>query len=117
MRGRGVRGNPGRAEDARVTSSSIHVSLVLAATLALVGVAVAESFWRRADLEKDIGIAVVRSFIELTAIGYVINFILDQDSLWFVVALTAGGDVLFGALQARQWASRCPTPSGPAGWR
>jgi ABC-type iron transport system FetAB permease component len=45
-----------------VTSSSIHVSLGdVAATLALVGLAVAVSFWRRADLERDIGIAVVRS--------------------------------------------------------
>jgi len=55
-----------------VTSSSIHVSIAdVAATLALVGVAVAVSFWRRADLERDIGIAVVRSAVQLIAIGYV----------------------------------------------
>jgi putative ABC transport system permease protein len=96
-----------------VTSSSIHVSLGdVAATLALVGVAVAVSFWRRADLEKDIGIAVVRSFIQLTAIGYVINFIFDQDSLWFVAALIAVM-VLFGALQARQRAKQVPDAFWP----
>ena len=96
-----------------MTSSSIHVSLGdVAATLALVGVAVAVSFWRRADLEKDIGIAVVRSFIQLTAIGYVINFIFDQDSLWFVVALIAVM-VLFGALQARQRAKQVPDAFWP----
>ena len=84
-----------------MTGPSIQVSLGdVAATLALVALAVAVSFWRRADLEKDIGIAVVRSFIQLTAIGYVINFIFDQDSLWFVVALIAVM-VVFGALQAR----------------
>ena len=74
--------------------------------------AVAVSFWRRADLEKDIGIAVVRSFIQLTAIGYVINFIFDQDSLWFVVALIAVM-VLFGALQARQRAKQVPDAFWP----
>ena len=73
-----------------MTNSSIQVSVTdVLATLALIAVAVGVSFWRRADLEEDIGIAVVRSFIQLTAIGYVINFIFDQDSLWFVVALIA----------------------------
>ena len=91
-----------------MTSPSIQVSLGdVAATLALVAVAVAVSFWRRADLEEDIGIAVVRSFIQLTAIGYVINFIFDQDSLWFVVALIAVM-VVFGALQARARAKQVP---------
>ena len=96
-----------------MTSSSIQVSLGdVAATLALVAVAVAVSFWRRADLEQDIGIAVVRSFIQLTAIGYVINFIFDQDSLWFVVALIAVM-VLFGALQARARAKQVPDAFWP----
>ena len=96
-----------------MTSSSIQVTLGdVAATLALVAVAVGVSFWRRADLEEDIGIAVVRSFIQLTAIGYVINFIFDQDSLWFVVALIAVM-VVFGALQARARAKQVPDAFWP----
>lgn len=96
-----------------MTSSSIQVSIGdVAATLALVAVAVAVSFWRRADLERDIGIAVVRSAIQLTAIGYVINFIFDQDTLWFVFALIAVM-VVFGALQARTRARRVPHPFWP----
>jgi putative ABC transport system permease protein len=96
-----------------VTSSSIHVSIAdVAATLALVGIAVAVSFWRRADLERDIGIAVVRSAVQLIAIGYVINFIFDQDSLWFVAALLAVM-VVFGALQARSRAKRVPDAFWP----
>jgi len=96
-----------------MTSSSIHVSIAdVAATLALVGVAVAVSFWRRADLERDIGIAVVRSAVQLIAIGYVINFIFDQDSLWFVAALLAVM-VVFGALQARSRAKRVPDAFWP----
>src|ERR671935_3186692 len=95
------------------TSPSIQVSVGdVAATLALVAIAVAVSFWRRAELEEDIGIAVVRSFVQLTAIGYVINFIFDQDSLWFVVALIAVM-VVFGALQARARAKHVPHALGP----
>lgn len=94
-------------------SSSIHVSLgEVAATLVLVGMAVAVSFWRKADLEKDIGIAIVRSAIQLTAIGYVIKFIFDQDSLWFVFLLI-GIMVVFGALTARQRAKLVPNAFWP----
>jgi putative ABC transport system permease protein len=96
-----------------VTSSSIQVSLGdVAATLALVGVAAAVSLWRRADLEEDIAVAVVRSFVQLTAIGYVITFIFDQNSLWFVIALIAVM-VVFGAVQARARAKRVPDAFWP----
>jgi putative ABC transport system permease protein len=89
-------------------SSSIDVSLgQVAASLVLVGLAAALSFWRRADLEEDIGIAVVRSVIQLTAIGYVIQAIFDEDSLALVFALIAVM-VVFGAIQARQRAKRVP---------
>ncbi len=89
-------------------NTSIHVTLgEVAATLVLVGLAVAVSFWRKADLEKDIGIAVVRSAIQLTAIGYVIKFIFDQDSLWFVFLLI-GIMVVFGAFTAQQRAKLVP---------
>src|SRR5207244_13008936 len=55
---------------------------------------------------------VVRSFIQLPAIGDVINFIFDQDSLWFVFALIAVM-VLFGALQARARAKQVPNAFWP----
>ncbi len=91
-----------------MTSSSIQVTLgEVAATLVLVAIAAAVSLWRRADLEEDIAIAVVRSFVQLTAIGYVIDFIFDQDSLWFSLALIAVM-VVFGALQARARARQVP---------
>jgi putative ABC transport system permease protein len=79
----------------------------LAASLVLVGVAIAVSVWQKADLEEDIAVAVGRSFIQLTAIGFVINFIFDQDQLVFVVALIAVM-VLFGALTARSRARSVP---------
>ena len=94
-------------------TSSIDVSLgEVAGSLALVAVAIAVSLWRRTDLEKDIGIAVVRSFIQLTAIGFVIQIIFDEDSLLLVSALIALM-VLFGALTARSRARKVPRAFGP----
>lgn len=89
-------------------STSIQVSLgEVAASLALVVLAAAISAWRRADLERDIGVATVRSFVQLTAIGYAIELIFDADTLWLVFALLAVM-VLFGALTARGRARRVP---------
>jgi putative ABC transport system permease protein len=88
--------------------AAIEVSLgQVAATLVLVAVAVAVSFWQRADLERDIAVAVIRSFVQLIAIGYVIKLIFDEDNLAFVAALLVVM-VLFGAVTARGRARRVP---------
>lgn len=58
-------------------------------TLGLVAVAVALSLYGKLDLERDIGVAIVRSFVQLAAIGYVINFIFGLDSLGYVALLLA----------------------------
>jgi putative ABC transport system permease protein len=89
-------------------STSIHVSLgQVAAALALVALAAAISFWRRADLEGDIAIATVRSFVQLTAIGYAIELIFEADTIWLVLGLLSAM-VLFGAFTARSRAKRVP---------
>jgi putative ABC transport system permease protein len=94
-------------------SPGIHVTLPeLAATLALVALAVGVSIWQKTDLEEDIVVAVGRSFVQLTAIGFVINFIFDQDRLVFVITLIAGM-VLFGALTARHRARAVPRAFAP----
>jgi putative ABC transport system permease protein len=81
-------------------SSTISITLgEVAASLVLIGLAIAVSFWRRAELEQDIAVAVFRSFIQLTAVGYVIQAIFDTDSLWLVAALLAGM-VAFGTWTA-----------------
>jgi putative ABC transport system permease protein len=93
--------------------STISISLgEVAASLALIAVAVAVSFWRRAELEQDIALAVLRSFLQLTAIGYVIQAIFDTDSLWLVVALLAGM-VGFGTWTARGRAKAVPGAAAP----
>lgn len=89
-------------------SVGIDVSLVqVLAALGLVAVAAGIAAWRQTDLERDIGIAVVRSFIQLTAIGYVIQLIFDADNLLFVFVLIAVM-VAFGAYTARARARKVP---------
>jgi putative ABC transport system permease protein len=88
--------------------TGIDVSLgEVAASLALVAIAIGVSLWWRTELEDDIGIAVIRSLIQLVAIGYVIQAIFDEDSLWLVFGLIAVM-VVFGAFTARQRAKRVP---------
>ena len=70
-------GRGGWSRERRSTSRSGEV----AASLVLVAIAVAVSRWRRAELEDDIAVAVLRSFVQLTAVGYVIQAIFDSDSL------------------------------------
>jgi putative ABC transport system permease protein len=93
--------------------TSTHVSLgQLAGALVLVAIAIAVSFWRRAELEEDIAVAIARSFIQLTAIGYVIKLIFDADNVGFVVLLLAGM-VLFGTFTATRRARKVPHPFWP----
>ncbi|MFC1960347.1 ABC transporter permease [Chloroflexota bacterium] len=57
----------------------------VALALVFVFIAAGVSRWQKADLEKDILWATVRSFIQLIAIGYVLQFIFDQDNPWWTV--------------------------------
>ncbi len=94
-------------------SSSIDVTVgEVAAALVLVAVAVAISRWRGAGLEADIGIAVVRSFVQLTAVGFVIAAIFDEDTLLLVVVLLSVM-VGFGAFTARARARHVPDALRP----
>ena len=84
----------------------------VAASLALVALAAAVSLWRRAELEADLALAVLRSFLQLTAVGYVIQAIFDSDSLW-LVALLLAVMVGFGSATARSRARGVPNALGP----
>ncbi|HSD25434.1 MAG TPA: iron export ABC transporter permease subunit FetB [Solirubrobacterales bacterium] len=96
-----------------LAAASIHVTVgEVAAALALVAVAAIASRSWHAGLEEDIGIAVVRSLIQLTAIGYVITLIFDQDSFLLVLALLTVM-VVFGAFTARQRAKGVPDSFWP----
>jgi putative ABC transport system permease protein len=91
-----------------MSRSTVDITLgEVAATLALVALAAAVSFWRRAELEGDLSVAVLRSFLQLTAVGYVINAIFDSDSLW-LVALLLAAMVAFGSATASRRARNVP---------
>jgi len=55
--------------------------------LALIVAALVISRWQRADLEKDLVIASVRGFVQLIAIGYLLELIFNQDSPFWTTAL------------------------------
>jgi putative ABC transport system permease protein len=96
-----------------VAQSTIDVSLgEVGAALALVVIAIVASRSWHAGLEEDIGIAVVRSFIQLTAIGYVITLIFDEDAFILVLALLAVM-VGFGAFTATHRAQGVPAAFWP----
>lgn len=89
-------------------SSPLDVTLgELGAALGLVAVALALAAWERTRLEGQIAIAALRAFVQLTAVGLVITFIFDQDTLLLVVVLLAAMTVV-GALTARRRAARVP---------
>src|SRR5215208_6338948 len=77
--------SPGRASEAVHLREVVRVEGLQTVgsgllTLGLVAVAVVLSLYQRLGLEKDIGVAVVRSFLQLAAIGYVIDDIAEQRS-------------------------------------
>lgn len=93
--------------------SSVDVTLgEVAAALVLVAVAVAVSRWQRTDLERDMGLAVLRSFLQLSAVGYVIQAIFDSESIWLVLLLLTVM-VAVGSATARRRAHAVPGALGP----
>jgi putative ABC transport system permease protein len=59
----------------------------VALAVLLVGVAIVVSRLRGVGLERDMGIATVRSFVQLLAIGYVLEFIFKGHGAFTVVVL------------------------------
>jgi putative ABC transport system permease protein len=89
-----------------VSGANVSLGQVAAAT-ALVAVAVGISMWERAHLEGDIALAAVRAFVQLTAIGFVIDAIFESDRLIWVFVLVAVM-VVVGAFTARHRARAVP---------
>lgn len=78
----------------------------LAASLALVGVAVVLSYWRRLDLERSILWASLRAAAQLLLVGLALDFVLERPLAWswaWVVAM-----VFFAADVVRRRAPEVP---------
>ena len=56
-------------------------------SVTFVVIAIIVSRWQKADLEKDLTIATVRSFVQLILIGYALEFIFQQDNTLWTLAL------------------------------
>jgi putative ABC transport system permease protein len=59
----------------------------VALALVLVAVALAVSWWRRVGLESDLAVATFRSFVQLLAIGYILDFVFRGHGALTVVVL------------------------------
>ena len=57
----------------------------VAGSLALVGIAVLLSLWRGVRIEQEIGWAVLRAFVQLVALGFVIKQIFEARNIAWVV--------------------------------
>ena len=57
--------------------------------LVLVGLAMGISRWQRLGLEKDMLVAVVRAFVQLTAIGFALEFIFSRESPFWIILVVA----------------------------
>jgi len=66
--------------------SVIHIPFWgLLAAASLVAIAAFISFFLKLKLEKDMAIATVRAFIQLMAVGYLLNWIFDLNK-WYLVS-------------------------------
>ncbi len=68
-------------------SDVIHISLLeLMAAAALVAIAAIISYFLRLKMEKDILIATARAFIQLMAVGYILDWIFNLNKWYLVTA-------------------------------
>jgi putative ABC transport system permease protein len=80
---------------------------ILAAALVLVAVALLLSWWQRLDVERDIGLACIRAFVQLMAIGYVIHLLLKTDHPLYV-AVTVAAMLVFAVITSARRARGLP---------
>jgi putative ABC transport system permease protein len=76
----------------------------VALALLLVAIAAAISWWRKVGLEQDIGIATVRAFVQLLAVGYVLDFVFhgNGELTPLVLAVMIGTATLTSGRRGRQ---------------
>ena len=71
-------------------------------SIAFIVVAAAVSRWQESDLEKDLMIATVRSFVQLIAIGYVLELIFELDNPLFTVGILVIMTITAGRTTAKR---------------
>lgn len=61
--------------------------LALGFTLLFIFITMLVSMWQKLGLEKDIAVGSIRAAIQLLAIGYVLHFIFQTDSIYYLVLM------------------------------
>ena len=91
-----------------MTDGYIHVSyLDLAIALLLIGLAAAVSYWQKLALERDMAIGTLRAFVQLLAVGLVLQEIFDAARwYWVLLALAVMTTVAGWNAMKRQTGSR-----------
>ncbi len=74
-------------------------------SVAFILIAAAISRWQDSDLEKDLLIATIRSFVQLIAIGYVLELVFEIDNPIFTVAILLVMIVIAGRTSAKRASS------------
>ena len=74
--------------------------VIMSAVFILIAAAV--SRWQDSDLEKDLVIATFRSFIQLIAIGYVLELVFEIDSPLFTAAILLAMTLTAGSTTAKR---------------
>lgn len=54
-------------------------------SILLIVIVIVLSVWQRLKIEKDIAVGSVRAFIQLIAIGYVLEYIFDLDKIYYTI--------------------------------
>ena len=71
-------------------------------SIAFIAIAAAVSRWQESDLEKDLVIATGRSFVQLIAIGYVLELVFEIDNPLFTVGILLVMTLTAGRTTARR---------------
>ena len=79
----------------------------VAGSLALVAVAIVLARWEGVPLGHEIACAVLRSFVQLIALGYVIKWVFEANNVAWVIPVL-GVMVVFGAFTSRARAPDVP---------
>jgi putative ABC transport system permease protein len=74
----------------------------VAAALVLVALALLLSWRQKLDLEKDMAVACLRAFVQLMAIGYVINLIFNAGHTYWVLLMVVAMVVFASFTSARR---------------
>ncbi len=53
--------------------------------LILVGISIGISYYKKINLEKDLLIGTIRSFVQLIAIGYALELVFNLNKLWLIL--------------------------------